>query len=314
MAPVKTDIRSRDGLSGPAPPARPLPSAGRWPSHESPAFLDLLRRLARMTYTLPPALIGAVRIGAIAVVAWCGLASISGAQTVEWGAKAGINWSSVNAVPDYYDWLLCCHPLLPDARVEAGSSTGVNAGGFVAVPIHKWFGVQGELLFSRRRHRVDLQPYEAIQATFTRDYIEAAGLVKLELAAAGRHRLYVASGPVLGLRIGERAESSDPSVKRGNPETDIYVVQLLAYAAPEILRRSQTSWAIATGWTYRRALVEVRFTQGLQSIFKNRDGIVAGFVAAGGDEPTLRRLIADFGPFLESAKVRDVSVLAGFRF
>jgi hypothetical protein len=53
---------------------------------------------------------------------------------------------------------------------------------------------------------------------------------------------------------------------------------------------------------------------GLQSIFKNQDGLLSGFVDLGGDEATLRRLVPQFGPFLESAKNRDVAVLAGFRF
>jgi hypothetical protein len=129
-----------------------------------------------------------------------------------------------------------------------------------------------------------------------------------------RHHAYVATGPVFGFKVGEHADSSDARLARGNPETDIYVVQILAYAAPELLRTSQTSVAVAGGWVFRRSLVEVRFTQGLQSIFKDRDGLLAGFVTVGGDEATLNRLIPQFGPFLESAKNRDLAVLAGFRF
>jgi hypothetical protein len=34
------------------------------------------------------------------------------------------------------------------------------------------------------------------------------------------------------------------------------------------------------GWRHRRFLVEVRYTHGLQSIFKDRDGLVAGLVKA----------------------------------
>lgn len=253
-------------------------------------------------------------IGAVTVAVLCSMTSVSSAQTIEWGAKAGINRSSVNAVPGYYDWFLCCHPLFPDAMVDATSSAGFTAGGFVAVPIQSWFGVQGELLFSRRRHSVDLQPYEAIQATFTRDYLEAAGLAKLDFPISTQSRLYVMSGPVFGFRIGEDAESSDPRLVRGDPNTDIYVVQVLAYAAPELLRRFQTSVAVGAGWAYRKVMVEVRLTQGLQSIFKDRDGLVSGLVEVGGHEETLRRLSAEFGPFLESAKSRDLAVLAGFRF
>jgi hypothetical protein len=250
----------------------------------------------------------------IAAVAMCLLASVSGAQPVQWEAKAGINSTSVGAVPDYYDWVLCCHPLFPDAMVDATSAVGFTVGVAAAFPIASWYAVQGELLFSRRRHSVDFRPYEAIDVGFTRDYVEAAGLMRLEHPVTGQGRIFVAGGPVIGFRVGERAESSDPMLRRGDPQTNIYVVQALVYSAPEVLRRSQASVALTTGGVYRRFLVEIRLTQGLQSIFKDRDGLVAGFVEAGGHEPTLRRLVADFGPFLESAKNRDLAVLAGIRF
>ena len=119
---------------------------------------------------------------------------------------------------------------------------------------------------------MDLRPYEAITATFTRDSVDAAALVTLEFPVTSRNRAYVASGPVFGFRIGEEAETSDPRLVRGNPETDIYVVQVLAYAAPELLRTTQTSIAVAAGWVYRGLLLEARLTQGLQSIFKDREG------------------------------------------
>ena len=259
-------------------------------------------------------MVRAARVVSFTAAALLSIVPISGAQTVEWGAKAGINSSSVNAVPDYYDWLLCCHPLFPEAMVDASPGTAFAAGGFAALPVHGWFGVQGELLFSRRRHSVDFQPYEATHVTFTRDYVEASGLARLKFPVTSESHLYVAAGPVFGFRIGEHADSSDPSLRRGDPNTDIYALQALVYSAPELLRRSQTAVAVAGGWVYRRLLVEVRFTRGLQSIFKDREGLVSGFVEVGGDESTLRRLIAQFGPFLESAKSRDVAVLAGFRF
>jgi Outer membrane protein beta-barrel domain len=254
------------------------------------------------------------RIVSVTVAAVVSLVSICGAQTVTWGAKAGINRTSIDAVPEYYDWVLCCHPQFPDAMVDAAPSAGATAGGFVALPIRGRFGVQGEVLFSRRRHAVDLDPYEPLRLTFARNYVEVAGLLKLEVPVRRQHRAYVAGGPVFGFKTGEHAESSGPSITRGNPETDIYVVQIVPYAAPELLRTSQTSVAVAGGWVYRSLLVELRFTQGLQSIFKDQDGLLSAFVDLGGHEPTLRRLVADFGPFLESAKNQDVVVLAGFRF
>jgi outer membrane protein with beta-barrel domain len=250
------------------------------------------------------------RIAAITLTTILLLVSISRAQTVQWGAKAGVNRSSVNAVPDYYDWLLCCHPLVPDAMVDARPGAGFTGGLFAARPIRNWFGVQGDVLLSQKRHSVDLRPYEPIEVTFTRTYVEASGLAKLEFPT----HIYIGSGPAFGFRVGAQASSSDASLKRGDPDTDIYAIQALIYGAPELLRKSQTSVVVAAGWVYRGFLVEVRLTQGLQSMFIDREGIVSAFVKVGGHEPTLRRLIADFGPFLESAKNRDLAVLAGFRF
>ncbi|MGB2713227.1 MAG: outer membrane beta-barrel protein [Vicinamibacterales bacterium] len=149
------------------------------------------------------------RIAVFALVAVLAVAADGTAQSTGWGAKVGINTTSLNGVPDYYDWLLCCHPRAPDAMVDASSATGFAAGVFAASRLHRWFAVQGEVLFSRRRHSVDLQPYEAIDITFTRDYVEAAGLARFEFALAGENHMYVAAGPVFGFRVGEKAESSN---------------------------------------------------------------------------------------------------------
>jgi hypothetical protein len=119
---------------------------------------------------------------------------------------------------------------------------------------------------------------------------------------------------VIGFRVGEDTESSDPRLRRGDPETNIYVVQAFPYGAPELLRTAQTSMALIGGWLFRKFLVEVRFTKGLQSIFKDRDGVISGLVEVGAHEPTVRGLFGQFGPFLEGAKSQDVALVAGFRF
>jgi hypothetical protein len=255
-----------------------------------------------------------LRPAALAAALLASVPDPGAAQGIEWGVKAGVNAASVNAVPDYYDWLLCCEPGRPDARVDSAARPSITGAGFVAFPLTRRLAIQGELLISRRRHAVDLEPYEPIDITFTRDYVEAAGLVKLEVPVAGRTSIYVAGGPVFGYRIGEEAKSSDPRLDRGNPETEVYVVQLLAYAAPELLRTGQTSLALTGGLAVRRLLVEVRFTQGLQSVFKSRGGLRDGLVSVGGDPETVDRLLPRFAPFLESGRSRDLAVLVGMRF
>lgn len=72
------------------------------------------------------------RIAVFALVAFLAVAADGTAQSTGWGAKVGINLTSLDGVPDYYDWLLCCHPLAPDAMVDASSTTGFAAGVFAA--------------------------------------------------------------------------------------------------------------------------------------------------------------------------------------
>lgn len=200
-------------------------------------------------------------IAAVAIVVLT--AGRSDAQSVQWGAKAGITSSSVSEVADYYDWVLCCHPLFPHARVDSQAGINGTAGVFVAAPIAGWFGVQGELLYSRRQHAVDLQPYENVTLSFRRDYVDAVALARATIPTGGFSRFYAAAGPVLGFKVGEDAKSSDPSLRVGNPATNICAVQFLAYGAPDLLRPTQMSVAAVAGWTFRRLLVEVRLTQGL---------------------------------------------------
>ena len=251
---------------------------------------------------------------AVAFLLLCSFAPASAAQTVQWGAKAGFNASAVEQIVEYYDWVLCCLPANPDARVTSTVSGGFTAGGFVTWPTRGRIALQGELSFSRRRHGVDLAPYESIQITFRRDDVETAALARLQFPLGRMNQIFVGAGPVFSFKVGEGAASSDRTLRRGDPETTVYVVQLLPYAAPELLRTSRASIAFVGGWEYRRVVLEARFTQGLQSLFKDREGIVAGLVEVGGHEPTLQRLVSEFGPFLESAKMRDFAVLIGIRF
>jgi hypothetical protein len=253
------------------------------------------------------------RIGAVAFIAIIFAVPLH-AQSIEWGVKGGVGSTSVASMSEYYDWFLCCHPLNPNAMVQSTARRGFVGGVFVDLPITGWVSLQGDVLLAQRRHLVDLQPYDSNQVTFERDYVDAAGLVRLAFPLGAEHRIYLAGGPVVSLRLGEGSRSKEPGLRRGDRDIEVYELQVLAYGAPELLRRSYASAAVVGGWTYRRLLVEVRFTQGLQSIFRDREGVVAGFVSVGGHELTLQQLISQFAPFMEAAKTRDIAVLAGFRF
>lgn len=231
-------------------------------------------------------------IGAIALIAIVSASPLH-AQSIEWGLKAGVGNASVASAPEYYDWLLG-NPMNPKAMVQSTARRGFVGGVFLAVPITALVALQGDVLVTQRRHFVDLRPHENNQVTFERDYVDAAGLVRLAFPARGDHRIYVAGGPVVSFRIAEGSRSKEIGLRRGDRDIDTGVMQILAYGSPELLRRSHVSAAVVGGWAYRRFLVELRFTQGLQSIFRNREDLAA--------------------PFMEAAKSRDVAVLAGLRF
>jgi Outer membrane protein beta-barrel domain len=255
-----------------------------------------------------------VRAVALAIAAMLVLPSLSSAQILHWGVKGGLGTTTVGGVPDYYDFVLCCHPLDPDARVGSTPKRGFTFGGFADFPIVDRFAVQADLLVTQRRHAVDLQPYTPIQIEFTRDSVEMAGLAKVEFPVGRLNSFYVAGGPVLGFLGSQSAFSGDPELRRGDADVNLYVVQALPYASPELLRKSQFSLAVQGGWVYRAVVFEVRFVQGLQSIFKSRDEILQAFVDLGGHEPTLTRIVPMFAPSLESAKNRDLTMLVGVRF
>ena len=172
------------------------------------------------------------QIAALAVAASLSFETIGAAQTLEWGVKAGVTRTSIDAVDDYYDFVLCCHPLFPNARVRADPGNDFTVGGFVKFPLGGRFGVQADLLLTRRRHGVDLQPFEPIQLTFRRDSVEASGLARFDIPVTRTNRIYVAGGPTFGFRVGEHFDSSDPDVRRGNPDTDVFVVN---FANPDMV-------------------------------------------------------------------------------
>lgn len=245
-------------------------------------------------------------VGLVVIVA-LGICSTAAAQRPEVGVKVGINISNVPAVSDFYRT-----QYTPTTPVDDSSGTGLIVGGFITVPIKGRFGLQGELLFSQQRHRVNVPEFHA---TFTREYVEAALLPRLELSHKGGTEVYLMAGPVFGFKVGADFQTDDPRVKRGDPYRDIYYVAALPYGAPELLQSQQTSVAVAGGVSIRWLLLEVRFTQGLQTVFKDRAGILAGLVQVGGYGPNLEQYyLPQVAPVLERAKSRDLSLLLGVRF
>src|SRR5205085_9052152 len=119
-------------------------------------------------------------------------------------------------------------------------------------------GLQADVLFSQRRHRVNVPPTAlcrscALRATFTREYVDVAVLPRFDLATIRGKRLYVIAGPGFSFKTGADFGTDDP-----NPYRDIYSVTTLPYGTPALLKRNQTSIVVGGGVVVRRLSVEVR--------------------------------------------------------
>src|SRR5262245_3453390 len=105
----------------------------------------------------------------VVLVAELAVSGTAAAQRPQVGAKLGINLSQVDGVSDFY-----ATELRPATPIDSSSGAGLIVGGFVVVPLKGRLSLQGDVLFSRRRHSVDVPPTAlcsgcALHATFTRD-------------------------------------------------------------------------------------------------------------------------------------------------
>src|SRR5262249_19253581 len=145
---------------------------------------------------------------------------------------------------------------------------------------------------------------------FTREYVDAALLPRLDWVRTPVVRLYVMAGPEFSFNTGASVKAGGQTVT----PRDIYSATTLPYGTVELLKR-QTSIVIGGGVSYRRLLCEVRFSHGLQPIFKDPADLLDALVQLGGYRPNLEQYyLPPVASFLERAKRNDVSVLFGLGF
>ncbi len=122
--------------------------------------------------------------------------SLSYGQRLYFGPKAGLNMSSVTQAIYQYD----------DLHVTNSQFLGL-AGGFVgALEFNNGFGLQAEVLFSRKGSRLDLN-YDTIDfrqkgyRSLALNYIEVPILLKQHFGGGGV-RMYVNAGPYVSYWLG----------------------------------------------------------------------------------------------------------------
>ncbi|WP_372645764.1 porin family protein [Ancylomarina sp.] len=116
----------------------------------------------------------------LVIVACVFMATYGFAQDLKFGAKAGLNLST----------------LVGDDVANADMKAGLYFGGFLNTPLNDRLSFQPELLYSRQGWKIDA---EDADLTIKTSYINIPLLLKMSLGAAGKVHVY--AGPQLGFLV-----------------------------------------------------------------------------------------------------------------
>jgi hypothetical protein len=180
------------------------------------------------------------------VVVWFVLgASISQAQTITAGVKAGIDFSSLPNAGAVID------QVVKQPSTETSSKVGALFGGFVTVPFWNRLAVQPELQFVMKGAKLK---EAAAGGTITASirYLEFPVLLRYA-APVGEHTGYVLVGPTFGVKA-----SSSAQLDGASQTADINI--------DPAIRTFDAGLAFAAGLDYRRYVFELRYTLGLNDV------------------------------------------------
>jgi hypothetical protein len=126
-------------------------------------------------------------------------------------------------------------------------------GGFVTLPVTRWFELQPEVLYAMKG--AQLQD-SGIAARLLLDYLEVPVLGRLSRRVSDRIRLYAAGGPSFGLRVRAKTRAA---FSGSTEEIDI----------SEDVERYDLGVVAAGGLEMGSILVDGRYTLGLSDIDKD---------------------------------------------
>jgi hypothetical protein len=151
------------------------------------------------------------------------------------GVKAGVNFARIDASDPAFD--------------DLGTKIGLAVGAFVELGVNDVFSVQPEVLFSQKGAKGTLMFDEAVDVTFTADYVEIPILMKFTFGS-GRVRPFVFTGPVPALNTGAKVRFEALGEAQ---EEDL----------SEDVKTADFGWAFGGGFKAGGFSVDARYTLGL---------------------------------------------------
>ena len=167
-------------------------------------------------------------------------AGVSQAQTVQAGAKVGIDFSSLPNAGQVID------QIVKAPSTETSSKVGAVFGGYVMFPLTAKLAFQPELSFVIKG--VKLSEASGGTVTASLRYLEFPMLLRYDLTV-DKHTGYLLVGPAFGIK----ASTGTAKRRARAPTTNI----------DPAIRTFDAGLAFAGGIEYNRYLFEARYTQGL---------------------------------------------------
>ncbi len=171
-------------------------------------------------------------------------AGVSQAQTIQAGAKVGIDFSSLPNAGQVID------QIVKAPSTETSSKVGAAFGGYVTFPLTGKLAFQPELSFVVKG--VKLSEASGGTVTASLRYLEFPMLLRYGLTV-DNHTGYLLVGPAFGIKASTGAQLDAPS-------------QSTDYNIDPAISTFDAGLAFAGGFEYRRYLFEARYTQGLTDV------------------------------------------------
>ncbi|WBV56477.1 porin family protein [Chryseobacterium daecheongense] len=184
---------------------------------------------------------------------------------ITFGVKAGFNASTLTENNVEYE---------NDQKFKIG----INAGGFVNIPIAEKFSVQPEVLFSQGGSKTkDIFKYYSDNYSFKQEYDYKMTLNYIVLPLMLQYNIlpkfYVEAGPEFGLLLGGKSKGNGTYTQTSGNNTTTSTQEFSNKLIMDLYNRFNFGIGVGAGYYFTNNFgITARFTAGITDILKNNSG------------------------------------------
>ncbi|WP_370898319.1 porin family protein [Chryseobacterium gossypii] len=184
---------------------------------------------------------------------------------ITFGVKAGFNASTLTENNVEYE---------NDQKFKIG----INAGGFVNIPIAEKFSVQPEVLFSQGGSKTkDIYKYYSDNYNFKQEYDYKMTLNYIVLPVMLQYNIlpqfYVEAGPEFGLLLGGKSKGNGTYTQTSGNNTTTSTQEYSNKLVMDLYNKFNFGIGVGAGYYFTHNFgVTGRFTAGITDILKNNSG------------------------------------------